>query len=289
MLERKYTMNAKTTQTLYFAYGSNLDPDQMRERCPEARLLGAATLPHHRIAFAGYSHARDGAVATVLPEREVTTPGLLYRLTMGDLDQLDRFEGHPAFYQRTKRTVRDRHGRFQSAWVYQLPPEYPEGPPSDEYFSVIQRAYQVLDWPTDPLAEARQRGLEGMMEEDLHLVFVYGTLLRGEPNHRLLEGSRCLGIVRTEPRFTLLDLTYYPGLIRNGKTAVTGELYAVDLVTLRSLDRLEGHPSFYRREPILLSDGHEVLTYIYQRSIGRTSPRIASGDWVKHRRRMRQA
>jgi gamma-glutamylcyclotransferase (GGCT)/AIG2-like uncharacterized protein YtfP len=282
-------MHAKNICTLYFAYGSNLDPDQMKYRCPQATPLGTATLPRHRIAFAGYSHAREGAVATVLPESEATTPGLLYRLTLTDLELLDRFEGHPGFYLRSKRTVRDHRGRFQSAWVYQLPSEYPEGPPANEYFRMIQQAYRKMNWSTDSLIEARQRGMEGMPEAFDHLVFVYGTLRRGEPNHGLLEGSQCLGRTHTESRFTLLDLKYFPGLIRGGRTSVAGELYAVDEWTLRKLDSLEGHPSFYRREPILLVDGREVLSYIYQRDNHRRDRPIPSGDWVKHRKHLRKA
>src|SRR5690606_37365343 len=33
----------KMTPVLYFAYGSNLDDAQMRERCADARVLGRAT------------------------------------------------------------------------------------------------------------------------------------------------------------------------------------------------------------------------------------------------------
>lgn len=275
----------KELTTLYFAYGSNLDPAQMKKRCPEAISLGTATLENHRIAFAGYSHARDGAVATVLPERDASTKGILYQMTILDLELLDRFEGHPLFYTRTQRTIRDKKGRFQTAWVYKLPPEFPEGPPSDDYFSVIRKAYRKLKWPTTTLDEAHQRGLEGITDSGDYLVFVYGTLRRGEPNYRLLEGSMCLGIVKTEPRFNLIDLQHFPGLIPGGNTSVTGELFTVDNATLHRLDRLEGHPTFYRREKILLQDGREVLTYIYQRSSGRPIRKIASGDWIKYRKR----
>lgn len=49
------------------------------------------------------------------------------------------------------------------------------------------------------------------MRNDLHRIFVYGTLMRGESNHRLiasqeLEGE---GFIRG---FNLYNLGYYPGI-----------------------------------------------------------------------------
>lgn len=64
------------------------------------------------------------------------------------------------------------------------------------------------------------------------VVFVYGSLLRGEPNHPLLAAAEFLGPAVTLPEFTLVDLGAFPGLIAGGATVVTGELFAVDKPTL---------------------------------------------------------
>lgn len=116
-----------------------------------------------------------------------------------------------------------------------------------------------------------------------HLVFVYGTLLRGEVNHRLLEGAEWVGEHRTEPRFTLLRLGAYPGLITTGRTAVFGELYRVDHAGLRALDALEDYPRLYGRCLIATRFGR-AWTYVYRGSV-RDRPLIPSGDW----RRISQA
>ena len=50
---------------LYFAYGSNLDDAQMRDRCADARVVGRATLPNYALVFGGFSHRWGGAVASV--------------------------------------------------------------------------------------------------------------------------------------------------------------------------------------------------------------------------------
>ena len=80
---------------VYFAFGSNLADEQMLERCPSAVLLGAASLRGYRLAFAGFSWAWNGAVATIVPARGECVPGLLYRVSPGDLARLDSFEGAP--------------------------------------------------------------------------------------------------------------------------------------------------------------------------------------------------
>ncbi len=54
-------------ETLYFAYGSNLDQQQMRKRCPGARVLAPGVLRGYRIAFGNHSVKRGGAVATIVP------------------------------------------------------------------------------------------------------------------------------------------------------------------------------------------------------------------------------
>ena len=75
-------------------------------------------------------------------------------------------------------------------------------------------------------------------------LFVYGTLMRGEPNHHYLAQSRFLGEARTEPAYTLVSLGAFPTMVPGGQTSVVGELYETDRRTLLAIDRLEGHPDF---------------------------------------------
>jgi gamma-glutamylcyclotransferase (GGCT)/AIG2-like uncharacterized protein YtfP len=110
-------------------------------------------------------------------------------------------------------------------------------------------------------------------------VFVYGTLLRGEPNHSLLAHAEALGPARTEPCYDLVDLGAFPALIAGGRTAIAGELYRVGPETLARLDRLEGHPDFYRRTPVRTNEGRQVETYLFPRARAGGRPRILSGDW----------
>ncbi|OBT66056.1 hypothetical protein VE03_03181 [Pseudogymnoascus sp. 23342-1-I1] len=86
-----------TPRTLYFAYGSNLSPTQMRSRCPSSPLHPShplATLHDHEwfIGERGYANIRP------CPGREVV--GLLYVMDPRDEGGLDVAEGVPWAYER---------------------------------------------------------------------------------------------------------------------------------------------------------------------------------------------
>ena len=111
-------------------------------------------------------------------------------------------------------------------------------------------------------------------------VFVYGTLRAGEPNHDLLQHQALVARARTEAAFELVSLGSFPAMVTGGTTAVVGEVYEVDPLTLAALDELEGHPRFYRRTPVRLEGGDEVLAYLLSPERARGRPRIPSGDWA---------
>lgn len=111
-----------------------------------------------------------------------------------------------------------------------------------------------------------------------HLVFVYGTLLRGERNHARLAGARYLGPARTRPRYALYHLGHYPGMT-GGAGAVEGELYEVDAPLLAALDAFEGVPHLYRRSPVALDGGGPAEGYLLTRAQVAGRPRLPSGSW----------
>lgn len=203
--------------------------------------------------------------------------GLLYELGDRDLDALDRIEGCPWIYERAVRQVLDEHGRRRRAQVYSQPDAEP-GAPSSEYLGVIQRAYRRLGFDETELLRVALPG------PALRRVFVYGTLLAGESNHRVLRGARLLGPARTPPAFSMFSLGRFPGVVPRGETAIEGEVYEVDAATLAGLDQLEGHPRFYRRTPLRLDDHGEVETYLLTPEQVEGCLPIASGCWRRHRR-----
>jgi gamma-glutamylcyclotransferase (GGCT)/AIG2-like uncharacterized protein YtfP len=111
------------------------------------------------------------------------------------------------------------------------------------------------------------------------LVFVYGTLLRGERNHGLLAGAAFAGEARTLPSFELADLGPYPTLVAGGRVAVSGEVWEIDGATLARLDELEEVPTLFQRKRIPLADGRVVEAYLMPSEATAGAKRIASGDY----------
>lgn len=111
-----------------------------------------------------------------------------------------------------------------------------------------------------------------------HLVFVYGTLRRGEAHHEYLANCQCLGTFDTKPEYTLYDLGEYPGLVE-GHNTIAGEVYVIEDATLAQLDILEDVPVEYRREQIETCFGIAWI-YLYQENAA-LQHEIASGDWLQ--------
>jgi len=109
------------------------------------------------------------------------------------------------------------------------------------------------------------------------VVFVYGTLMRGEYNHHYLTDQTYLGPHRTEPLFHLYNTGPYPAATRPGRNALHGELYRVDADCMARLDVLEDYPLSYTREQIVTPEG---LAWIYL-WIASLNPRwpLLAGDW----------
>lgn len=112
-------------------------------------------------------------------------------------------------------------------------------------------------------------------------LFVYGSLLTGEPGHNLLEGSTLLGLARTAPQFYLVDLGQYAALVPGGTSSVVGELYSISAQMRRRIDVERQVPVLFERRPVALDDGTEVDAYVMSFDKVRGRRRVAHGDWKR--------
>ncbi len=116
-----------------------------------------------------------------------------------------------------------------------------------------------------------------MDREDI--VFVYGTLLRGEYNHYILNNAGFLGETETRAIFKLYDLGSFPAMVAGGFTGIKGEIYSVTPNILNQLDSLEGHPNWYERIIVDLDSKIKAYAYMMPEKFVRGRPEITSGDW----------
>ena len=66
---------------LYMAYGSNMNLEQMADRCRTAEVVGKGILKNYELLFRG---ARHGAVATVEPREGSSVPVVLWEIGARD-------------------------------------------------------------------------------------------------------------------------------------------------------------------------------------------------------------
>jgi gamma-glutamylaminecyclotransferase len=96
-----------------------------------------------------------------------------------------------------------------------------------------------------------------------HRVFVYGTLKEGHGNHnRILKSA--IGLGDGEIEGIMFHKGGFPALSLFEKWGtIKGEVYQVTDEELAMMDRLEGHPTWYRRISVDIAPWGSVQTYIF--------------------------
>ena len=76
----------------YFAYGSNMNWQQMQRRCPSSQFFCLARLPGYHFAIARHSRLRRCGTANIFPRADREVWGIVYEVSDSDLLILDSFE-----------------------------------------------------------------------------------------------------------------------------------------------------------------------------------------------------
>jgi gamma-glutamylcyclotransferase len=75
----------------YFAYGSNMDLDQTKDRIGEFKIIGITILDGYRLKF--NKRSKDGSgKANIVPESESKVEGVLFDLTEEQMKEMDDCE-----------------------------------------------------------------------------------------------------------------------------------------------------------------------------------------------------
>lgn len=100
-------------------------------------------------------------------------------------------------------------------------------------------------------------------------LLVYGTLRSTYGANELLGNSTLLeATASTHREYWRADAGYKsyfsdePALYSGWQEHITGELWDVEDDAWHALDRYEGHPTFFKRETVVLDTGEEVYCYL---------------------------
>jgi gamma-glutamylcyclotransferase len=117
---------------LYFAYGCNMNWEQMQRRCPSSRFVCVARLPGYRFAIARHSRLRNCGTANIFVDKDAEVWGIVYAINDEELNILDGFEDG---YQRANVQVYAASDGIDAieVFVYIAPREDQPPCPNPEY------------------------------------------------------------------------------------------------------------------------------------------------------------
>tara|TARA_R100000655_G_scaffold108709_3_gene161247 strand:- start:918 stop:1346 length:429 start_codon:yes stop_codon:yes gene_type:complete len=129
----------------YFAYGSNLNHDHMKFRCPDSKFVGTMTLSGWELVFR--------SVADISENKDKEVKGGLYSITEKCEAALDIYEGFPHLYNKGYMNV-NLDGKEKEVMTYIMNDRSYLYGPSKSYLETIVQGYLDCKLPLDQLENA---------------------------------------------------------------------------------------------------------------------------------------
>ena len=144
---------ARKPSRYYLAYGSNLWPNRIKARCPDAVIAGSTVFRGYRLLF---KHSKSGSYATLEQDANSSVPCGVYKISEHDEALLDRYEGYPKYYYKKyfKLPLMKQNGQWSKkvvCMVYIMHENRLLGEPSMEYFSLLDDGCRAWEFPADHL------------------------------------------------------------------------------------------------------------------------------------------
>lgn len=119
--------------SFYIAYGSNLNKEQMRFRCPTAKVVGNGYVEDYELTFRLY--------ATIEKAKGKKVPITIWEIDDDCELRLDRYEGYPRLYRKEMVSV-DVSGNLYNAMVYIMNGDVrPYQMPTESYYRTVLQGY----------------------------------------------------------------------------------------------------------------------------------------------------
>lgn len=138
---------------LYAAYGSNLNTEQMKHRCPDSFLVGTAELENWRLMFKG---SKSGNYLTIEPAAGYSVPLAIWAVSESDEASLDRYEGFPFYYYKKELKLFLRNDLKEEihALFYVMHEDRKPGQPDPSYVERCLKGYRVFGFDPQLISEA---------------------------------------------------------------------------------------------------------------------------------------
>jgi hypothetical protein len=145
----------------YLAYGSNLNIDEMKSRCPFAIPVGASVIKDYRLIYKG---TKQVSYLTIEPCEGSIVPVGVYEITPMDEANLDFYEGIPTLYN--KHTIQiSLYGEEIEAIVYIMNQTYSYNLPTQSYVYRCLQGYQHFHFNYEILNRALQTTIDNIAKE----------------------------------------------------------------------------------------------------------------------------
>jgi cation transport regulator ChaC len=135
-------------EELYFAYGSNMVEEQMRDRCKSAVKVCVGVLNNHKIVFNRKGTYRPGGVASVEESEGQRVYGVIWKMHSSEFWDLDEKED-PKAYVRKKMSVSTLSGEHHSCHIYVAIPQRGVFKPGKDYLKLMVRGARETGLPDD--------------------------------------------------------------------------------------------------------------------------------------------
>ena len=152
----------------YIAYGSNLNKEQMKRRCPGSKCTGISILEDWKLMFKG---SKTGSYLTIEKSKGDIVPVGIWSVTNEDEQKLDMYEGYPTFYYKKDLKVNliNTNGKKKesiSCFVYIMQEDRPYGMPFDGYIKTCTDGYRDFGFDTKYLIAALENTAEEVKKDE---------------------------------------------------------------------------------------------------------------------------
>lgn len=138
-------------KTYYIAYGSNLNVNQMKRRCPNALRMGKLMLKDYELEFRTF--------LTINYKKGAQVPVGIWLVDEWDERSLDMYEGYPTFYRKEYIEI-EIHNQKVKALVYIMNDVREANPPTPYYLDTCAKGYEDFDLDIKYLKEAYDKSIK---------------------------------------------------------------------------------------------------------------------------------